>query len=113
MFTCKHKEATLATASSPVLSPTSSPAAVEAPVAVSKYWDDPKANSTTVVVSRSKYSGEVNAIEYGLEGATTFDNNILIGICLGVAALGVVSCCIKCYHEQRKGKDSDEQIFDP
>ena len=35
MFTCKHKEATLATASSPVLSPTSSPAAVEAPVAVS------------------------------------------------------------------------------
>jgi hypothetical protein len=105
MFSCEHKEETLATASSPVLSPTSSPAAVEAPVAVSKYWDDPKVYSPTVVVSRAGTNWGPSAIKTGVSGMTAtydadgdgaFDWTILFGIFAVLFMMGLIyECCCK------------------
>ena len=105
MFTCKRKEETLASASSPILSPTSSPAAVEAPVAVSKYWDDPKVYSPTVVVARAGSNWGPSAKKDGLAGMTAtydmdgdgaFDWTILFGVFAGLFILGLLyECCYK------------------
>ena len=109
MFTCEQKEETLATANSTVLFPASSPAAVEAPVAVSKYWDDPKANSPTVVVSRAiklrpvvKIVGEEGMqATYDADGDGDFDLTIVFCVFVLLALIG--ACCC---HETTNNEDA-------
>lgn len=104
-FTCKHTEETVATANSPRLSPTQSPTAVEAPVAVSTYWDDPKANSSTVVVTSraaitkwgddlAKAGGDGMRESYDPDGDGSFNLTPIFCVFAVVCILGLICVCM-------------------
>jgi hypothetical protein len=78
---------------------------MEAPVAVSKYWDDLKANSPTVVVSRGVNVGPaaMNAGATGMgmtadaDGDGDFDLTLLFCIPAGLFVFGLIYAC--CYEK--------------
>lgn len=118
-FTCKLKEETLATANSSEISPTNSteisptpsPPGDEAPVAVSNYWDDPKATSPRGAkaganprsgngLAKAGASGMSNT--YDLDGDGAFDASPIYYSCAALFVLGIICVCI---HESNKGKE--------
>ena len=96
-FTCASKESPLFSSSPPTAQPPSVTPAVDAPVSVSEYWDDPKTyTSSRAAKNPSKW------MQTGAKGmAETYDTsdsesvNPLFYIFLAIFLVGLVGCCAK------------------